>query len=123
MATKAFPNVVPGPQERSTPVPLEARTASGQTDTLLGYGAAKYIRAQLNITAASGTTPTLDVVLEDSVDNGANWNVMGQPFPKANKTGRSVLNVTEPFSDLVRVRWTIGGTGASFTFAVDWVAE
>jgi hypothetical protein len=43
---------------------------------LSGYGPVKTIRAQLDVTAASGTTPTSDVVVKDSVDGGTNWNTV-----------------------------------------------
>ncbi len=76
---------------------------------------------QLNVTAASGTTPTLDVVVEDSLD-GANWNTVGT-FTQLTTTGRQVINVTTPFADQIRVRWTIAGTTPSFTFAVDVYSE
>lgn len=98
-----------------------ARTASGDSGPLSGYGPAQTLRAQLNVTAASGTSPTLDVVIEDTLD-GTNWNAVGT-FAQKIATGREVINVTTPFADRLRVRWTIGGTGPSFTFAVDWSAE
>jgi hypothetical protein len=79
------------------------------------------MRAQLNVTAASGTTPTLDVVIEDSID-GTNWNVVGT-FAQKVTTGREAINVTVPFANNLRVRWTIAGTTPSFTFAVDWFIQ
>lgn len=72
---------------------------------------------QLSVTAASGTTPTLDVVIEDTLD-GTNWNAIGTFAQKA-AAGREVINITVPFADQVRARWTIGGTTPSFTFAID----
>jgi hypothetical protein len=108
-----------------------ARTATGNSGTLTGYGPAASLRAQLNVTAASGTTPTLDVVIQDSVDGGTNWNTIGT-FAQKTTTGREVINILplkaesatfQPiFSDTLRVLWTIGGTTPSFTFAVDWTA-
>lgn len=77
---------------------------------------ANTIRAQLEVTAASGTVPTLDVVIEDSLD-GSTWNTIGS-FTQATATARQVINITTPFSDTLRVRWTVGGTTPSFTFSV-----
>lgn len=94
-----------------------ARTTSGQTSSLTGYGYAKTLRAQLAVTAASGTTPTLNVVIEDTVDGGTNWNQVAA-FTQATATGVQVQNITTPFSDTIRVRWTIAGTTPSFTFSV-----
>lgn len=108
--------------DRETAVASAARTASGNSGTLPNYGAASSIRAQLNVTAASGTGPTLDVVIEDSVDGSSNWNTVGT-FAQKTAAGREVINITGLFGDLLRVRWTIGGTTPSFTFAVDWVVQ
>lgn len=104
------------------PVASAAVTASGNSGALTGYGAATSLRAQLNVTAASGTTPTLDVVIEDSVDGGATWNTVGT-FTQKTASSREVVNVTNPFGDQLRVRWTVGGTTPNFTFAVHWVAQ
>jgi len=104
-----------------TLVASAARTASGDSGSLTGWGAARTLRAQLNVTAASGTSPTLDVVVEDTVD-GTNWNTVAT-FAQKVATGREVVNYSGLFSDTLRVRWTVGGTSPSFTFAVDCYSE
>lgn len=104
-----------------TVVTSAARTASGDSGEQTGYGSAEDLRVQLDVTAASGTSPTLDVVIEDTLD-GTNWNVIGTFAQKA-AAGREVINVTALFADRLRVRWTIGGTTPSFTFSVIWFAE
>jgi hypothetical protein len=81
-----------------------------------GVGNASAVRAQLNVTAAAGTTPTLDVVIEDSLD-GQNWNTVGT-FAQKTAAAREVINITAPFADRLRARATVGGTGPSFTFGV-----
>ncbi len=96
--------------------PPATRTASGDSGLFWGYGPASTLRVQLNVTAASGT-PTLDVVIEDSVDMGATWNVIGT-FAQKTGAGREVINVLSPFADRIRARWTLGGTTPSFTFSV-----
>lgn len=112
-----------------TPVPSAARTATGTTGPLehigvaeVMYALAKTIRAQLNVTAASGTSPTLDAVIQDSLDGGVTWNTIGT-FAQKTAVAREVINITAPFSDMLRVQWTIAGTTPSFTFAVDWYVE
>lgn len=97
--------------------PSATRTANGNGSTQAGLAQTARLRVQLNVTAASGTTPTLDVVIEDSLD-GTNWNTIGT-FTQKVTTGRQVIDITTPFADTVRARWTIGGTTPSFTFAVD----
>jgi hypothetical protein len=99
-----------------TMVQSAARTASGDSGSLAGWGPAATLRVQLDVTAASGTSPTLDVVIEDTLD-GTNWNAIAT-FAQKIAVGREVLNVTTLFADRLRVRWTIGGTTPSFTFSV-----
>lgn len=98
-----------------------ARTASGNGGVLAGYGPARQLRAQLDVTAAGGVSPTLDVVIEDTLD-GTTWNTVGTFGPKT-AAGREVINITTPFADRLRARWTVGGTTPSFTFSVDLIAE
>ncbi len=93
-----------------------ARTASGYTGVLTGWGVPSQARVQLDVTAAAGTSPTLDVVVEDTLD-GTNWNVLGT-FTQRVGPGRQVINLSTPFADRLRVRWTLGGTAPSFTFSV-----
>jgi hypothetical protein len=97
-------------------VPSAARTANGDSGIYSNYGDASTLRVQLEVTGFSGTGPTLDVVLEDSVD-GVNWNPIAT-FSQKTGAAREILDVTVPFADRIRVRWTLGGTAPSFTFAV-----
>lgn len=95
-----------------------ARTVTGTSTPVAGMASADTLRVQLGVSAASGTTPTLNVFIEDTLDNGATWNVIGT-FAQKTAAGTEVINITTPFTDQVRVRWTIAGTTPSFTFAVD----
>lgn len=98
-----------------------ARTASGDTGAIGGFGHASRLRVQLSVTAVSGNSPTLDVYLEDTVD-GANWNLIGSTTPtftRATGTTRQVVDVTTLFADRIRVRWAVGGTATpTFDFSV-----
>lgn len=103
-----------------------ARTASGDSGVIEGFGDVSAMRAQLAVTAASGTTPTLVVVIEDTLD-GTNWNTIAT-FAQKTAAGAEVVNAysekaeSATFAPLFarrwRVRWTIGGTTPSFTFSV-----
>lgn len=104
-----------------TIVTSAARTASGNSDEQTGYGSAEDLRVQLDVTAASGTSPTLNVVVEDTLD-GTNWNTIGT-FAQRTAAGREVINISSVFTDRLRVRWTIAGTTPSFTYSVMWFAE
>lgn len=91
-----------------------ARTVTGQSDWF--FIPSIEMRVQLDVTAASGTTPTLNVVIEDTLD-GVNANTIGT-FVQKTAAGREVINITALSAAQVRVKWTIGGTTPSFTFAV-----
>lgn len=105
-----------------TLVASAARTATGNSGVLAGdYGPSNTLRIQLDVTAASGTSPTLDVVVEDTLD-GTNFNTIAT-FAQKTAAGREVVNVTVPFAKRLRVRWTIGGTTPSFTFSVVAVSQ
>ncbi len=95
-----------------------SRTTSGTSGNIQAAGG-ESLRAQLNVTAASGTSPTLNVLIEDSVDGGINYNTIGT-FAQKTAAGREVINITTPFSDTLRVSWIIAGTNPSFTFGIDW---
>jgi hypothetical protein len=94
-----------------------ARTTNGNSGDLRVYGG-ESLRAQLNVTAASGTAPTLTAVVEDSLD-GVNYNTIGT-FAQKTSPGREVINITAPFSETLRVSWSIAGTNPSFSFSLDW---
>lgn len=111
-----MPKIGQRPGTVDTLVASSARTSSGDSGALTGWGVPSVARVQLEVTAAAGTTPTLDVVVEDSLD-GANWNVVGS-FSQAVAATRQVVNLSTPFADLLRVRWTLAGVSASFTFSV-----
>jgi hypothetical protein len=97
-------------------VPSQTVTATTTHQAASDLAHASSLRVQLNVTAASGTTPTLDVVLEDSLD-GQNWNTVGT-FAQKTGVAREVINVTTPFANRVRARATVAGTTPSFTYAV-----
>lgn len=106
---------------REVAVASAPRTSSGDSGTFEGFGPAQSIRAQLNVTAVSGVSPTLDVVIEDTLD-GSNWNTIGT-FAQKTAVGREVINITGLFADRLRVRWIIGGATPSLTFTVEWAVE
>lgn len=91
-----------------------ARTATGDGSSV-EVGDRGVVRLLLDVTAASGTSPTLDVTVETSFD-GTTWRQAGT-FTQQTAVGTE----RKSFSGLdrfVRVTWTIGGTTPSFTFEV-----
>lgn len=107
--------------DRAALVPSTTATTSGNGASNSTFGPAKTVRAQLSVTAASGTAPMLDVVIEDTLD-GVNFYTVAT-FTQATVVSRQVLNVSAPFTDTLRARWTLTGTTPSFTFAVDTYSE
>lgn len=116
-----MPRIGANPGVTETLVASAARTSSGDSGVLTGWGVPAAARVQLDVTAAAGTSPTLDVVVEDTLD-GVNWNVVGT-FARKTTVGREVINITALFADRIRVRWTVGGTAPSLTFSVAAYSE
>lgn len=104
------------PMQGATLAGSAASTATGNGSAVRGFGDTSTLRAQLDVTAVSGTTPSMTVLLEDTLD-GTNWNTIGT-FAAKTAAGREVINVTTPFGATLRARWTITGTTPSFTFSV-----
>lgn len=92
-----------------------ARTATGN-GSAFDTTSFNSIEGFLTVTAASGTTPTLDVRLETSLDAGTTWSTVAA-FAQA--TAATTKNkVFGPLGDSCRWAWTIAGTTPSFTFSV-----
>ena len=101
-----------------TPIPSAARTASGvhnldslaaDWDTMTLY---------IDVTAVTGTTPTLDVVYEVA-DAQGNWYTHTS-FTQATAATTELKVVTPPIGIRSRLSWTIAGTDTpTFTFTVD----
>jgi hypothetical protein len=92
-----------------------ARTATG-TGTAFDTQDVDSINGLLVITAASGTTPTLDLTLETTAD-GTNYYTAGT-FPQQTTTNAGVARIVGDLGVLSRWKWTIAGTTPSFTFAI-----
>jgi hypothetical protein len=95
----------------------QSRTTNGNSGNIPAVGG-ESARVQLNVTSASGTSPALNVVVEDSVD-GINFNAIST-FAQKTAVGREVISISQPFAEILRVSWTITGASANFTFGVDW---
>ncbi len=92
-----------------------ARTTTGN-GTAFDTANVDSVNATLVISAASGTTPTLDLTLETTAD-GTNYYTVGT-FPQQITTQAGIARVVGDLGALSRWKWTIAGTTPSFTFAV-----
>lgn len=92
---------------------LTETTTSAVSTGYAGLDAAIF---QLAVTVASGTVPTLDVIVQDSIDD-VNYHTIAT-FTQRTTTGIQAIRVNGPFGNTVRVVSTITGTTPSFTSSV-----
>ena len=98
-----------------------ARTASGNGSDI-DVGRFLYGVVCLDVTAVSGTSPTLDVYVEAKDQLSNKYKVVWQ---QTGITGTGTFwsdVLTLPYK-YVRVRWVIGGTSPSFTFSCGMEAK
>lgn len=107
--------------QKNTAIAVQSYTASGDSGPLTGYGIATALRVHLICTARSGTNPTLDVVVEDTLD-GTNYIALGS-FTQVTASGNQAINIIAPLGDTLRVRYVLGGTNPNFTFGVFLIAK
>ncbi|MBT9156872.1 MAG: hypothetical protein DDT37_01863 [Firmicutes bacterium] len=103
--------------------PVAVRTATGNGASIdirdyIGRG-----KIMFDCAAGTGTTPTLDVVIQHSPDNVTFILVPGAVFVQVTIVARQQqigldLDAAHRF---VRIAFTITGTGPSFTFSVQMV--
>lgn len=96
-------------------LPLGAKTVSGESQSV---PVNDYVSATvfLDITAVSGTIPTLDVAVEYSPDN-IRWFIH-TAFSQKTTVGKATIAISG-LGLYTRVKYTIAGTTPSFTFQVD----
>lgn len=92
-----------------------ARTTTG-TGTAFTVGPTRELIGDLTISAASGTTPTLDLKLQTSTNGGTTWYDVGA-YTQKTGTGTD-SRVFGPLGTTARWSWTIAGDTPSFTFKV-----
>jgi hypothetical protein len=102
-----------------------ARTTTGNSGALTvggdtNFGSPEWVVLAVDVTAASGTTPTLDLTVQWSLDGGTTWATTdGTPDAFAQITAAATRVKRFPaLSGTYRVVWTIAGTTPSFTFSV-----
>lgn len=100
-----------------TPIPSAARTATGNHDLSGIPGDWDEVVGYLNVTAASGTSPTLDIKYQTTPDDGTTW-FDHTTFTQATTTTTERKVFTVPVGVKGRLLYTIGGTTPSFTFSL-----
>lgn len=98
-----------------------ARTTTGTSSAIVLADMGRSMNLAVETTAASGTTPTLDLTIEWSDDGGTTWFVTdtSDAFTQITGTGNG-LRVKQFLikAATYRIRWTVAGTTPSFTFAI-----
>jgi hypothetical protein len=96
-----------------------ARTTTGQSGTLSTHGA-RTLDVAVDVTAVSGTTPSLTLSVEWSTDGGTTWFVgdVADAFTAITAAAKRTRRF-DVKGGHYRLVWTISGTTPSFTFAVD----
>src|SRR5258708_39485908 len=94
-----------------------AETSSGSSASF-GTGNMGLVGLFVNITAKSGTLPTLIVNIQHSPDNVTWYDVPSLTTSSLNIVSAvsTILSNPTPLADYVRCNWTIGGVNPSFTF-------
>jgi len=103
-----------------------AYTASGNTPNL-PVAEFSELAVDVNVTAVSGTSPTLNLYL-DRLGGDGNWyNIWASAQITAVGTVSTTVGAgcatNQAFGNWVRLRWVIGGTSPSFTFSASIIGK
>lgn len=100
-----------------TVLPSAARTTSGNA-SILAADTGDTLALQVDVSAASGTTPTLDISIQWSMD-GTIWSPAATPDTFTQITAvSSAVKTFAVKAPNYRVVYAIAGTTPSFTFSV-----
>ena len=103
-------------QESVALLPSSTVTSSGNTADI---DVGRFICGEicLDVTAVSGTNPTLDVYIEGKDQLSGKYKVL---FSQTgiNAVGTYWFTITTLAFKYIRVRWVVGGSSPSFTFSV-----
>jgi hypothetical protein len=102
-----------------------ARTVSGDTSaTPVDVGKYKEAVAFLDVTASSGTSPTLDVKLQTQDPVSLKWfDVAELTFAQKTGVASEMKTKANLLGNKLRCVYTLGGTTPSFTFSVGLVLK
>jgi len=75
-------------------------------------------QVNIPVTAVTGTTPTLDIAIEESDDSGTNWYRVYE-FPRITAIGMYRSPLLKMRGNRIRYVQTVGGTSPSFTRAIN----
>ena len=102
-----------------------ARTASGNTQsTSLGVANFRDMHLFLDITAVSGTSPTLEIVSQAKDPVSGNWAGVNTIWSGLNSAQTAYANIAGlGLASDFAISWVVGGTTPSFTFSLGYVVK
>lgn len=103
-------------QRTTTILASAARTTSATADIGAVVSEFDTLDIFIDVTAVTGTTPSMTVTYQASVDGGTTW-FDGPASTAITAAGRQVLNVPNKLGALGRISYAITGTTPSFTFS------
>lgn len=71
----------------------------------------------VSTSAVSGTNPTLDIMMQESIDGGITWRDSYQ-FPRITSVTSFQLPIMSNLGSAYRFNYTVGGTSPSFTLSI-----
>ena len=108
------------PSTQRTNVSISGTQTASVNSTAINTGGYNGFVAHLNVTAHSGTTPTLDIKFQDSPDGGTTWfDIASGAFTQVTTVDGKSRLVVSNVAAKVRAVATLGGTTPSYTFTLD----
>lgn len=108
--------VLPGPQPGCAPTPSPITVTVSGNSGILALNQGLDFGAVLAVTQTLGTLPTLNVKLQQSMDDGMTWQDVWH-FEQMTANGSSYMPALK-LQGVQQIVWTVGGTTPSFTFQV-----
>lgn len=98
-----------------------ARTATGQSSAVDLKDYDGEVLWVLDSAAGTGSSPTMDVTIEDSADGSSGWAaISGAAFTQVVSASQQTLGINKDgCKRYVRVKYTLGGSTPSFHFSVN----
>lgn len=110
--------MIQGVSSKENVVPKADYTASFNSNSYECGGYTKAM-AYMDVGLVSGTSPTLDVKIQESPDNSAWYDTPGAAFPRMTTAGKQRLMINDLGGMFYRASVTIGGTNPKFNFSID----
>jgi len=120
------PSYVSGLTSEGTHYTGTSIIADGNSQSLaLGTANYKELHVYIDITAVSGTNPTLDLIIQTQSPSTANWVDVQQLFTSLNSVSTEYANIGSlGVASSVAFRWVIGGSDTpTFTFTIEYILK